>query len=270
MGDKEAREYIQLVFDGYETRKNEKRLYEVDRGATTAIINTYIGYVKKPEFGILVEKYKSEYIYNEARVENNATKEEQAGLGEMYDYINSFDFDKQNFNIFVSALNLHCKLYSKCPCTSFGGKLRQSTAYLLDTNIEVMSPDQARKYFNSLIQTSDKIFEPLKNGNIIEYINNCIVQTVKLIEVQPFEDGNKRTFRALLSLLLKKVNIPPIYIEIHERDAYKEALLEAMKNHNYDKIISFYYFKICDAIMNLDINNSTIVNDDNYSIQKKY
>lgn len=270
MGDKEAREYIQLIFDGYKKRKNENRLYESDRSATTAIINTYINYVKKPEFSILVEKYKSKYIYNEARVENNASKEEQDGLGEMYDYINSFDFNKKRFNSFVCSLDLHCKLYSKCPCSSFGGKLRQSTAYLLDTNIEVMSAEEAKKFFNSLIQTSDEIFVSLNKGDIIDYINNCIILTVKLIEVQPFEDGNKRTFRALLSLLLKKVNIPPIYIDYHEREAYKEALLDAMKNHNYEKILSFYYFKICDTIMTLDINNSIIIDNDDYLTKKKY
>ena len=268
MTDKEARDYIQLIFDGYKKRKSENHLYG-DIDTTKAIIESYINYVEKPKFAIILNQYKRNYIFSESHIEDNYTQYEQDGLSEMYDYIDSFDFKKDKFNIFVTSLVLHGKLYSKCPNPSYGGKLRQSTAYLVDTNIEVESPEEARKYFNSLIPRSDEIFAPLSNNDIFGYINNCIIQTTKLIKVQPFEDGNKRTFRAILNLLLKKINIPPIYIESYEINAYKHALLEAMKYESYDALINFYYSKICDSIMNLDINKSKIT-DKNDIDSKKY
>jgi len=76
---------------------------------------------------------------------------------------------------------------------------------------------------------------------------------VDLIKLQPFLDGNKRTFRALLNLLLKKVGIPPIYIKQEEREVYKRELLKAIIEADYSGIIRFYYFKIADAIVSLDI-----------------
>ena len=158
-------------------------------------------------------------------------------------------------------------LYSKCPYSSFGGKLRDNTAYLEDTNIEVMDCESAKRYFNSLILNSDKIFNRLSENDVLGYINDCIIQTVDLIRAQPFADGNKRTFRAILNLLLKKINIPPIYIEKYERGVYKKVLIEAMKSGNYEAIINFYYYKICDSIMNLDVNNSLIKDD---TFEKKY
>lgn len=269
MSDYDAREYIQLIFDCYKKRKIEHRLYEDNNFVTSSIISAYIKYVEKPKFSIIVDQYKKSYIHNESRVENNSSLEEKLGLGIVYDYINSFDFERDNFNIFVTSLNIHCKLYSQCPYSSFGGKLRDTTAYLEDTNIEVMDPSSAKKYFNDLIQKSDNIFLKLNNNDILGYINDCIIQTVDLIKVQPFTDGNKRTFRAILNLLFKKINIPPIYIEKHERGIYKKALIEAMKNMNYSNIINFYYYKICDSIITLDINNSLIV-DKETDFQKKY
>ena len=259
MTDKEARAFIQILFDAYKERKN----YKENKRFTILIIDAYIKYVKKPKFNIIYNQYKNEYIHNESRIENNTTPEEKAGLGVVYDFISDFDFEKDNYNIFVTSLMIHSKLYSKCPYSNFGGRLRDTNAYLEGTNIELLNPEETRKKFNSMIQKSDEIFTPLHEGNIIKYINNCICETVDLIKLQPFCDGNKRTFRAILNLLLKKINIPPIYIEKHERPAYKKALLEAIENNNYEKIINFYHFKICDSIITLDINNSMIHDDIN-------
>ena len=267
MNDIDAREYIKIIFDCYKQRKIEHQLYESNNFATSAIIKAYLRYVEKPEFDIIVDEYKKIYIHNESRVEKNDTLCEKKGLGLVYDYINSFDFDKDDFNLFVTSLRIHSKLYSACPCSSFGGKLRDSTVYLEDTNIEVMDYKSAQRYFNSLILNSDKIFDKYHDNNLLGYIDDCIVQIVDLIKAQPFADGNKRTFRAVLNLLLKRINIPPIYIEKYERDVYKSALIESMKTGDYKSIIYFYYYKICDSIMNLDINNSQVNNSD---FQKKY
>lgn len=266
MSDEQAREYIQLLFEAYKKRKTNQHSYKDDIYATKAIVEAYIKFVKKPKFSIIVDAYKKEYIHNESRVEKNISEEEKKGLGIIYDYIDSFDFSKDKFNIFTCSMTIHGKLYSQCPFSSFGGKLRTTTVFLEDTNIEIIDPESARAYFNSLIPKSDELF--MNNDDIISYINTCIVETVKLIKIQPFEDGNKRTFRAVLNLLLKKLNIPPIYIEKYERETYKKVLIEAIKNDNYDPIIRFYYYKICDSIMTLDINKSLIM-DKNESYQKK-
>lgn len=260
MTDKEARAYIQIMFNTYK-EKNFKN--KENKKFAILIIDAYINYVKKPKFSIIVDKYKEEYIHNEARVEKNTKKEEKEGLGIVYDYISNFNFEKDNFNIFTTSLILHSKLYSKCPNPSFGGKLRDINAYLEGTNIELLNPEETRRIFNSMIQTSNNIFISLNEGNILKYIDDCIITTTNLIKLQPFCDGNKRTFRAILNLLLKKINIPPIYIEKYERPIYKEALLEAIEKNNYEKIIGFYHFKICDSIMKLDIKKSMITVDEN-------
>lgn len=258
MNDVEAREVIKELSRGYKARKKANSLYTQDDLIPPKIIDLYYRSVEKPYFKNVVNSYKKKYIYNEARVEKNFTIEEQNGLGEVYDYISNFDYDKNNFNIFVCAMLIHQKLYSKCPNTKFGGMLRSNQAIMKGTYIDVMPACESVKYFNSFILNSSFIFEPLNNGDIFGYIDGCIITVVNLIKAQPFIDGNKRTFRALLSLMFKKINIPPIYIEKDEREEYKKALLDAMINENYKSIIRFYYYKICDAIVELDINNSEL------------
>lgn len=256
--EENVRDYISLLFDGYKLKKQENRLYKSYDDIPKIIIKKYLDLVEKPAFTDLINDYKNRYIFCESRVETNITKEEQLGLGNVYDFIQKFDFDKEKFNVFVTTLIMHNRLYANCGDGTFGGKLRESTAILRDLNVEVCSPEESKKIFNSYIPKGDYIFEKYNQGDMFGYIEDCIKLNVDLIKLQPFADGNKRTFRAMLNLLLKKLNIPPIYIEIEERDEYKKALIKAITENDYDDIIQFYYYKICDAIITLDINRSKV------------
>lgn len=260
--EKQTKEYIKKIFEGYKARKNRNELYKIDDDVPKIIITSYLSLVDKPTFKHLITKYKKNYIFCESRVEQNITKEEQQGLSDVYDYIQNFDFNRDNFNVFVTSLMIHNKLYRYCGDGTFGGKLRESTAILNDLNIEVEPPEDAKRIFNSYIAKGDYISEKYNNGDIFGYISDCVKLNVELIKLQPFADGNKRTFRSLLNLLFKRINIPPVYIEINERDEYKRALIQAMKatkEEDYNDIIQFYYYKICDSIINLDIKHSQVL-----------
>ena len=256
MDNHETRQFIHSIFEGYKKRKKENQLYDIDSKIPENIITTYYEYTDKISFKEIVENFKQKFIYNESRVERNISMEEQDGLSEVYDYINTFDFNKDNFNIFVQGLCIHQKLYSKCKETSFGGKLRDTEAYLYDSNVEVLPPKDAIKFFQKFLGDSNKIMNSLKEKDIFEYINGSIKITTELIKAQPFFDGNKRTFRALLNLMFKYRGLPPVYITVDERDEYKSALLKAMIDDDYSSLNKFYYYKICDSIYELDIEPS--------------
>ena len=72
----------------------------------------------------MFEDIKLNYMYNEARVEQNRQLEEEIGLGKIYDYIADFDFEKNHFNVFTSSIILNQKLYSRCPNPKFGGDIK--------------------------------------------------------------------------------------------------------------------------------------------------
>ncbi len=256
----EAASMLSLLQDGYQARKAMNKLYAKQDKMPKMIIEIYLNYVVKPKFDIIYEDYKRKYIYNESKVEENTTLEERKGLGAVYDFIQGFDVDHDYFNLFVTSLGIHSKLYSYC-VPGFGGKLRDSEVVMFDTCVDIPPAAEARRLFNLLIPLADYPFSSIENGDIFSYIDQCIILTTDLIRLQPFSDGNKRTFRALLNLLLKKIDIPPIYIEERERIEYKNALMEALEKRDYTWIIQFYYYKICDEIMALNPEESILSGD---------
>ena len=54
--------------------------------------------------------------------------------------------------------------------------------------------------------------------------------------------------------MFKIRNIPPVYIKARERTAYHLAMNKANNEGDYSYINNFYRYKICDSIIELDIN----------------
>lgn len=253
------RKMLEELSKDYEIIKNTDSLdnKSKEKFLKTAI-NFYSKYINKKEYNEIINSYKTLYIYNESKVEEDITPEEQLGISAMYDYINNFNFEKDNFNIFITSMLLHQKLYSKCVGSSFGGNLRESTAVLAKTNIEVLEARQAKEEFNKYIATSRDIMKDLENSDLNNYIEKSVILITDLIKLQPFGDGNKRTFRALFNLLLKKINLPPVYIDNNRKREYKDALIKGMRDKDYTELVNFYYDCIYDAIIKLDINANNL------------
>ncbi len=255
--DIEYSEFINCIFNEYLKRKQENNLLNRDIMLFKNIITFYFQKDRSDAFQDIIDNFKELYILDESRIEPNVTYEEKLGLGLVYDYIKDFDFLKDNFNIFVMSLKMHSLLYSKCLGSNFGGQLRTTNVILKDLNIDIPDPITTIKIFNNFLnpQKSNQVFEKYFEHNLFGYLEDCIKLCINLIKLQPFSDGNKRCFRALLNLLFKRVNIPPIFIDLNERQEYKTALIKALETNDYDDIIKFYYYKICDAIILLDLEN---------------
>ena len=252
--DKSLREFIVLVFEAYLMRKNEHRLYQRDSLIPEQIIAMYYQANKNPQFRILYNNFKRQYLYNESRIDETISDEEREGLDRVYDYIKEYDFNKPNFDIFIEAMKIHTLFFSACPYPEFGGSLRDSTAILKNEIIDVPTADEAKKYFQSFIGMKLPEVDFSQPASIFTYINACIYITTELIRNQPFTDGNKRTFRSLLNLMFKQHNLPPVYVKTKEREEYKDALMKAIKRRDYISLNQFYYYKICDSIYDLDIS----------------
>ena len=215
----DAKDAILILQENYKRKKMEHRLVAEGDYTPENIIALYLYFINCASYQKMVKDYKDKFIANESVVEPGVTAEEKAGLGVIYDYISNYDFNKKMPNIFIEGLKLHSMLYSKCPYPEFGGKLRDDTAVIRGYSYDVPIASDARAFFQSFITKQFNIDE-----NFLKYIDEVIEITVSLIKAQPFADGNKRTFRALLNLLLGKVGLPPIYIDVSERAAYKKAL----------------------------------------------
>ena len=272
MDDESAREYIRMLFDGYNQRKKEKRLFEFSADIPKIIILTYYSCVKKPPFKNIIENFKEKYIpeeevenfkrrylYNENKLEEVHSIEERKGLRLVYDYVQETE-DFNDISIYTLS-DIHRILYSLAPYPEFGGAYRKDERYLPNSGIDITSPSLIVREMNLLkSDVDDLVKEGIELGKnvdskkIIDYIDKCVELKCKLIKIHPFGDGNGRSVRAFINLLFRLANLPPVYIENKERKKYGEAMQSALGDEDLTKIKGFYYYKICDSIICLDLN----------------
>ncbi len=294
--DSETLELFTLAFKLYEIAKMDRNVYRKNRGLDIAknLILQYYELVN-PNYNDMIYSFRRKYITNESMIEKNDTKEERTGLRLVYDYIEKFDINNDDFNIFITSVKIHSLLYSALDDkilqdeedmtkkalalkeeaiknrdlkslrisremlthyarSTFGGKFRNSDVFMQDYQVEVPPAKDAIDKFNTFLSSEKKeeYDRYLHDEDLFSYIDYCVNTTADLIGLQPFNDGNKRTFRSLLNLMFKKRNLPPVYISTKERVPYHNALEEALGSHDYSHLDSFYYYKICDSIYELD------------------
>ncbi|MBP3841394.1 MAG: Fic family protein [Bacilli bacterium] len=300
---RDIRRLFAITFSLYNFSENYNVLYKKDADCTIAkeLISLYYKRIK-PNYSNMIYSFKKKYIINEALVEKNDTQEQKRGLKAVYDYIQNYSKDAEEFNILIESLRISELLWKptdqkhledldaeKDECfamiqeakeeknmekykqakaklrelstitadNKIGGRIRQDSdeVDLLGYEILVPSGVEARIFINSFSSPEKRkeFLEHLKNDNEIDYIEYCVKICADLIKYQPFKDGNKRTFRSLLNLMFKEKNLPPVYIRPKEREEYHKVLFEAIQNGNYDNLVKFYNFKICDSIYELDV-----------------
>lgn len=257
---------IQEAFLGYKYRKREKKLYDGDAKLPTTLIKLYYELnPSKVHFDNMKKRFITEYINNESKLEDvdyNSIhgKKEIEGLREMYNYIHSDEIEEDGFEIFSLCL-LHKKLYSKADHPEYAGKIRNFPAFLPGTGTETCDYsyifDELLKLddeVKDLINEAKQIREEVDADKLLDYLDKCVVLQCKLVKIHPFGDGNGRTIRGFINKLLEDANIPPIYIKVNERSEYHKAMNKANNENDYTDIKHFYRYKVCDSIIELDIN----------------
>ena len=246
-------------FKSYEARKKEGILYSKDDFIPAALITIYCQSPSRINFDEIYYNFKRRYIYNENEMENIHSKEERAGLGVVYDYIQSNDWKKLD-SIYM-ILVIHQKLYSKTPNPTYGGKFRKTSAFISNSDVDTTIPEEIpnevmylEEKFKRLTDFANSI-DVNDDNDIVDYITECVRLKARLVEIHPFADGNGRTCRALLNILFKKANLPPVYVRNSEKDEYIKAMDDAIRLKNTKAIERFYYYKICDSIVELDIKD---------------
>lgn len=266
-----AKEFISIAFEGYKKRKRLGTLYDCGKEIPCLLIYTYYSYIESPKFHEIYDQFKRRYILNENKLEDVHNKKEREGLGLVYDFLS--DFDENNWINLYLILQIHQILYSKVEHPEFGGSFRTENCFISSSDVpttsyDMISSEIAALYpeFEELVKRSENIQNIKDAVELIHYIDDIIKLKCKLIKIHPFKDGNGRTFRALVNLMFKKVNLPPVYVQHKEKEEYIKAMDTAIRLGDYSAIQGFYYYKICDSIIELDFNKQI---DSNLNDNKK-
>lgn len=248
---------ISECFLGYQYRKVRKQLYQGDAEIPKKLMTLYFSNPDRADLDYLKDAFIKKYIKNECALEDVHSKEEKEGMKIMYEYMHTTD---EEFSIY-SILDYHRLLYTKTPYPEYAGHFRNYDVYLPGTGTELSEWSMIWpkiKLLDAPVREQIKNGQKIKNMNsldkLFDYINNCIMLKCQLVKIHPFHDGNGRTIRCFLNRLFEIVGVPPVYIKENERTEYHRAMNEANHEGNYQPIIQFYYYKICDSIVELDIN----------------
>jgi len=252
-------EIIVNSFLGYKFRKWKGILYSTDSKVPVELIKLYYSQdSERLDYDTLKKSFVNRYIKSESKLEDIHVEEEIQGLAAMYECIH--EIPKDEFEMF-SILTLHRKLYSKCPFPDAGGKFRNRNVYLPGTGTETCDYSflfermiGLEDTVKDLMDFASKMRETNDYSDIFEFVSSCVKLKCALIKMHPFEDGNGRTIRCFINRIFEEAGIPPVYIKANERTEYHTAMNKANNDDDYTSITNFYLYKICDSIIELDIN----------------
>lgn len=230
----------------------------------------------RPLSQIALQKIKEslsiEWTYNSNSIEGNtlSLRETQMVLQEgitvkgksLREHFEAFNHDKAIdylFNIVkndyvlrsIDILSLH-GLVMRCIEQDFAGRIRNSGVRITGANF---MPPNANKVSGLLDELIDFVNLNSLGLNDIEL---AAIFHHKLVWIHPFFDGNGRTVRLAMNLLLMRVGFPPAIILKTDRKKYYEALNLANKG-NYHKMV-LLMVQALERTLNIYINalpNST-------------
>ncbi len=269
-----------FIVEGFEYYKYNKEVLGYKTALPTELIKMY--YDLNPTevvFDNLKKSFIKKYVINESALEgvNDLTlhgKEEIEGFKEMYIFMHSLEFNDK-FDIF-SLKDLNAKLFSCTPYPEFGGNFRREFAHLSGVKSDLCDWSyiyQRLLELDSDVSTLRDLSPIIKNSCNAEarivYLDKCVELGCKLIKVHPFSDGNGRTIRCFINKLLEDVGFPSVYVKSQEREEYLTAMNRALDFEDYKDIKMFYHYKICDSIIELDINSVDDKNDNDINNKGK-
>ncbi|MBP3572439.1 MAG: ImmA/IrrE family metallo-endopeptidase [Clostridia bacterium] len=206
--------------------------------------------------------FTNNYIYNDSRMEGVQTSEEHAaeivtdlrlnaqnskyclesneaylsvaGHYAMYQEIFKLPV-KETCSVF-DARKLNRCLFSYYPCPEYGGTFRQTDTLVLGAKFDTVSPNQI---IPELIQVDREVQELLAKKKVLavsEYIKAVVHIHHRLTVIHPFGDGNGRTLRAFMNVLLICGGVTPVYIKTSEKEMYLAALNKADTQGDYTEL----------------------------------
>ncbi len=258
---------IQEAFLAYRYRKRNKSLYDDDSVIPTKLIRMY--YELKPgeiEFDAMKKNFIKKYVLNESKIEGVNDEdihghEEVLGLADMYEYLHSDECEKY-FSVYTLK-DLHRQLFSHAAFPEYGGTYRNQDVYLIGSKVGLCDYSMIQTELYKLSPRIDWLHDYSKevkeSGDVdmmLDYLDQVVELKCALIKIHPFADGNGRTVRAFINKLLEDGGLPPIYIKANERTEYHQAMNKANgEDADFSDIKAFYRYKICDSILELDIND---------------
>jgi len=158
----------------------------------------------------------------------------------------------------IDILNLHSLVLDNIE-ENFAGRIRNSMVRITGANFTPPNANKVPDLFEELIQFTTE--NPLK-------LNDVLLATIfhhRFVWIHPFFDGNGRTVRLAMNLILMRAGFPPAIILKNDRKKYYDALNKA-NNGNYYALL-LLMIQAIERTLNIYIGSMPGSNSDYQSIQ---
>lgn len=219
----------------------------------------------KEQLKLIKEQMELEYVYNSTSIEGNSLSLNETRLvleegltisgkplREHLDVINQKEallwienFIKNNAEIRESdIIELH-RLTLKGISNYWAGRYKTSQNRILGSKLRTTPPYKVHSEMNNLAYK-------IKNNHEFNAVELAAYSHHELVKIHPFVDGNGRTARLLMNLILMQKGFPPVVILRKERKKYFEALEKA----HFGNFKDFFNFigKSVERSLNLYLN----------------
>lgn len=142
-------------------------------------------------------------------------------------YITSLVSDNYSIRA-IDVLKIH-EMVMKNIDDSFAGRIRNGAVKIIGANFVPPAPNKVSDLLDDLIHFTNV------NRDGLHPLILAVVLHHKLVWIHPFFDGNGRTSRLAMNLLLMKAGFPPSIILKNDRTKYYSALNQANKG-DYHKL----------------------------------
>ncbi len=196
--------------------------------------------LNKEQLKLIKEQINIEYIHNSTAIEGNTLSLNETklileegitisgkSLREHLDVINQKeaiswieDFIKDKIKIKeIDIIELH-RLTLKGISNHWAGRYKTTQNRIVGSKLKTTSPYRVHSEMNNLAYEieNNKKFNPIE---LAAYAHH------ELVKIHPFIDGNGRTARLLMNLILMRNGYPPVVILNRERKKYFESLEKA-------------------------------------------
>ena len=106
------RDLFAIAFQTFMLSEKNKSIYKYDLNSSIPrrLIEIYNKRIK-PSYNSMIYSFKRKYISNEKLIEKNDNIEQTKGLTLVYNYIQDYDVEKKDLDIFIEALNINYLLW---------------------------------------------------------------------------------------------------------------------------------------------------------------
>ncbi|OGE24839.1 hypothetical protein A3C26_00190 [Candidatus Daviesbacteria bacterium RIFCSPHIGHO2_02_FULL_39_12] len=130
-------------------------------------------------------------------------------------------------------MNIHRLILNKIEAGS-AGRYRTQHARLTETDVVLPNPVKVPDLMQEFVKW-------LVSDNSDHIAKIAAAAHYKLVSIHPFSDGNGRTSRLLMNLLLMQEGYPPAIIRKEDRLAYINSLERAQKGNGLDDFYNLIY-----------------------------